>query len=84
MVGPWAQRAYEEKRRKGEMPQPPIPEGMNCDLDRAPSPRLRRAGAAVASEPAPKPSDLIIGTIALAPAALLAAKKMRDDLKKSA
>ncbi len=74
VVGPRAQRAYEEKRRKGEMPQPPISEGMNCDLDRS----------SAAETPAAKPSDLIIGTIALVPAAVLAAKKMRDDLKKPA
>ena len=72
VVGPRAQRLYEEKRAKGELPIPPIPEGVNCDIDRAP-----------AARPAPRPSDLIISTIALAPAALMAAKKLRD-LKKSA
>jgi len=74
VIGPRAQRAYEQKRAKGEMPVPPIPEGMNCDIERAP---------AAATLPA-KPSDWILATLALAPAALLAAKKMRDDLKKSA
>jgi membrane protein len=74
IVGPRAERIYEEKRAKGEIPIKPIPEGVNCDIDRAP-----------ATEPAqPKPSDLIIGTIALAPAAFVAAKKVRDELKKSA
>jgi membrane protein len=74
IVGARAQRIYEEKRAKGEIPVKPLPEGINCDIDRAP-----------ASEPAqPKPSDLIIGTIALAPAAFLAAKKVREELKKSA
>ena len=37
VIGPRAQRLYEEKRAKGEMPIPPIPEGMNCDIDRAPA-----------------------------------------------
>jgi len=74
VIGPRAQRAYEEKRAKGEMPVPPIPEGMNCDIERAP---------AAATLPA-KPSDWILATLALAPAALLAAKKMRGDFKKSA
>ena len=74
VVGPRAQRLYEEKRAKGEMPVPAMPEGVNCDIDHAPA----------AVPPQPKPSDLIIGTIALAPAALLAARKLRDDLKKSA
>ena len=71
VVGTRAQRLYEEKRAKGEIPIKPMPEGVNCDIDRAPEPP-----AAV------KPSDLLIGTIALAPAALLAAKKVRDELKK--
>jgi len=74
VVGPRAQRIYEEKRAKGELPIKPMAEGINCDIDRAP-----------AAEPAAaKPSDLIIGTIALAPAAILAAKKVRDELKESA
>jgi membrane protein len=74
IVGARAQRLYEEKRAKGEMPVPAIPEGLNCDIDRAP-----------AEAPLPaKPSDLIIGTMALAPAAVVAAKKMRDGMKKPA
>jgi membrane protein len=74
VVGARAQRAYEEKRATGEMPVRPIPAAVNCDIDR---------GAAPTVEPA-KPSDLLIGTIALAPAALFAVKKVRDELKKSA
>jgi membrane protein len=70
VVGTRAQRIYEEKRANGEMPVRPIPEGMNCDIDRAPA----------AKQPAPKPSDLLIGTIALAPAALLAARKLREEI----
>jgi membrane protein len=71
VVGPRAERIYEEKRAKGEIPIKPIPEPVNCDLDRA---------AEVEAAP-PKPSDLIIGTIVLAPAAFVAAKKVRDELK---
>ena len=78
VVGPRAQRLYEEKRAKGEPPVTAIPEGVNCDVDAAPP--LPHAQ--------PKPSDLIIGAIALAPAAVVAAKKVRDavqaDLKKPA
>jgi membrane protein len=74
VVGARAQRVYEEKRAKGEMPIRPIPQEVNCDIDRA----------AVAATPPATPSDLIIGTIALAPAAVLAAMKVRDELKKSA
>ena len=75
VVGARAQRLYEEKRAKGEIPVKPMPATVNCDLDRAPAPEHHE----------PKPSDLLIGTIALAPAALLAAKKVRDEMmKKSA
>jgi membrane protein len=74
VVGPRAQRLYEEKRARGEIPVKPLAEGVNCDIDRAPS---------VEQEPV-RASDLIIGTIALAPAAILAAKKVRDEMKKSA
>jgi membrane protein len=74
IVGPRAARLYEEKRAKGEIPIKPIPDAINCDIDRSP----------VAEHAAPKPSDLIIGAAALAPAAILAAKKIRDGMKKSA
>jgi membrane protein len=74
VVGPRAQRIYEEKRAKGEMPVKPLPATVNCDIDRAPA----------VERPEPKASDLLIGTIALAPAAILAAKKVRDEMKKSA
>jgi membrane protein len=74
VVGARAQRVYEEKRAKGEVPIKPIPEGMNCDLDRAAAPEPQRV----------KPSDLIIGAAALAPAAIVAAKKAREEMKKSA
>ena len=74
IVGARAQRIYEEKRAKGEIPVKPLPDTVNCDIDRAPTADRRE----------PSTSDLIIGTIALAPAALLAAKKVRDEMKKSA
>ena len=71
IVGARAQRIYEEKRASGEIPIRPMPEGVNCDIDRKP-----------AVEPAPaKTSDLIIGAIVLAPAAFVAAKKVRDEVK---
>jgi membrane protein len=73
VVGVRAQRLYEEKRAKGEIPVKPFPEGVNCDLDRAP-----------ARHPAAKPSELLIGTLALLPVAFGAAKavkKATDELK---
>ena len=72
VIGPRAQRTYEEKRARGELPIKPLAEGVNCDIDRRPS----------VQQPPVRPSDLIIGTIALAPAAVLAAKKVRDEVKK--
>jgi membrane protein len=74
VVGQRAQRLYEEKKARGEIPIRPFPDNINCDLDRAP----------VTGRPASKPSDLMIGTLALVPAALVAAKKLRDELKRSA
>jgi membrane protein len=74
VVGARAQRIYEEKRAKGELVIRPIPEGVNCDIDRPPAPE----------HAAPKPSDLIIGAAALAPVAVIAAKKIKEELKKSA
>ncbi|HEY2432695.1 MAG TPA: YihY/virulence factor BrkB family protein [Vicinamibacterales bacterium] len=71
VVGPRAQRLYSEKRAKGEIPVPPIPDGMNCDLDHAPR----------AARPRQAPSDLIIGTIALGSAVLLAANRLRKGLR---
>jgi membrane protein len=74
VVGARAQRLYEEKKARGELPVKAMPADLNCDIDRAPAP----------AQPAPKPSDLIIGALALTPAAVLAAKKVRDEMKKSA
>ena len=70
-IGPRAQRLYEEKRAKGEIPVKPLPDDVNCDIDRPAS----------VEQPPVKPSDLLIGAIALAPAAVLAAKKVRDELQ---
>jgi membrane protein len=66
-IGTAAQRAYEERRAKGHTDVPPFPEGVNCDLDRQ-KPRPQPV----------KPSDLLIGTAALLPAAL----KIGRDVKK--
>jgi membrane protein len=71
-IGPRAQRLYEEKRAKGEVPIKPMPEGVNCDVDRARG----------VETPKTKPSDLLIGTIALLPVALAAGKHIRDEMKR--
>ena len=58
-IGPAAQRAYEERRAKGYTDVPPFPDEVNCDLD------MRKPGPQGV-----KPSDLLIGTAALLPAAI--------------
>jgi membrane protein len=74
VVGPRAQRLYEEKKARGEVPIVAFADDVNCDLDRTAAPGRH----------APKPSDLIIGALALVPAAVVAARKVRDEIKKSA
>jgi membrane protein len=74
VIGARAQRIYEEKRAKGEIPIKPMPQAVNCDIDRP----------AAVEHPEPKPSELLIGTIALIPTAVVAAKKIRDEMKKTA
>jgi membrane protein len=73
-IGPRAQRIYEEKRARGEIPIKPIPETVNCDIDRSPA----------VAHPEAKPSELLISTIALIPTAVVVAKKIREEMKKSA
>jgi membrane protein len=77
VVGARAQRVYEEKRAKGEIPIKPIPEEVNCAIDRPRAPQTE-------PEDMSKPSDLILGAIALTAAAVVAGKKIRDEMKKSA
>jgi membrane protein len=69
-IGARAERMYEEKRARGEIPIKPMPDGINCDVDRA----------AAADRPEPKTSDIIIGTIALLPAAVVVGKKVKDEI----
>ena len=67
-IGVAAQRAYEERRARGEVDVPPFPANVNCDLDR-PTPRPEKL----------RPSDLLIGAAVLLPAAL----KIGRDVKKN-
>jgi membrane protein len=73
VVGPRAQRVYEEKRASGEIPIKPLPEGVNCDIDRPRRAHPERQHLA-------KPSDLLIGAMVLVPVALAAGRKVRDGL----
>ena len=67
-IGPAAQRAYEERRARGEFDPPPFPDDCNCDLDR-PQPKPEKVRA----------SDLLIGTAMLLPAALKIGREMRKE-----
>ena len=67
-IGPAAERAYRERRARGELTAPPFPEGVNCDLDKP----QHHAEAGF------RPSDLLIGAAALLPAAL----KIGRDVKR--
>jgi len=71
-IGAMAERAYEEKRRKGEIQPRAFPEGVNCDLEHGPAPQAHHAGL--------RPSEAIIGAALLLPAALKAAKTVKDTL----
>ncbi len=73
VIGPRAQRLYEEKQAKGELPLKPIKDDVNCDLD----------GPQAPIRPVARPSDLLIGALALAPAALIAAKKVKKEIAES-
>jgi membrane protein len=67
-IGPVAARDYEERRARGEVAVPPFADGVNCDVE--PMPQRDHHGL--------RPSDLIIGTAILAPAALSMAKGLRE------
>jgi hypothetical protein len=72
-IGPLAQRHYEERRAKGEIPIEPFPEGVNCDIE---------SGRASHEDRRVRPSDLLIGTAVLLPAAIkvgLEVKKQLED-----
>jgi membrane protein len=45
-IGAVAEREYEEKKAKGELPDRAFPEGVNCDLDRRPTRRTPKDGRA--------------------------------------
>lgn len=70
-IGPAAQREYEERRERGEIPARPFPEGVNCDIDK-PVPQAEQHRRLRAS-------DVLIGTAALLPVAV----KIRRAVKKT-
>ena len=69
-IGVAAQRAYEERRARGEMPAAPFPDNVNCDLDR-PAPPVKNGLRA---------SDVLIGTAALLPAAVKIGRQVKKKV----
>jgi membrane protein len=69
-LGAVAERDYEERVAKGEIPSHPFPEGVNCDIEPQPTTRDEHGPL--------RPSEALIGAAILLPAALTIAKKARD------
>ncbi len=72
-IGAAAQRDYQERQARGEIPVTPFPDDVNCDVDRETLRDGRRLRA----------SDLIIGAAILAPAAVTMAKGIREMVTES-
>ena len=75
-IGIAAMREYEERRQRGEMPETVFANDENCDLDRAAAP--------AAHDHRLRPSDLIIGTAALLPAAVKVAREVKKKVDERA
>jgi membrane protein len=73
-IGAAAQRDYEERRARGDMPAEPFPDGINCDVDRESETTAKNHGL--------RPSDLLIGTAALLPAAVQIGRQVTRQVKK--
>jgi membrane protein len=73
-IGALAEEEYEARKGAGDSPVRPFREGENCDLDAKPR----------TSEPRVRPSDLLIGTVALLPAALKIGRNARKRLGEAA
>lgn len=71
-LGPAAERAYAERKTRGEVLVPPFAGDANCDVEPTPSPAKARDGL--------RPSDLLIGAVLLAPAAVKIAKEVRESV----
>lgn len=69
-VGVLAERDYEERRAKGEIPVRPFSEGVNCDIE---------AGTRL-EDRSVRASDLLIGAAALLPAALTIGREVKKQI----
>jgi membrane protein len=68
-IGVVAERDYEERKARGELDAKPFPDELNCDIDRPPAEEPSRGI---------KASTLLLGTVALLPAAV----KLGLDVKR--
>ena len=73
-IGAAAQREYEERKARGEGPVQPFPDGLTCDVDR-PAPQPAREPSRTV-----RPSDLLIGTAALLPAAVKIGREVKKRI----
>jgi len=74
-IGAAAERAYEERKARGEDPVPPLPDTVNCDIDRKTVPEAARYRNGF------RASDLIIGAAALLPAAVKIGRGVKKKLE---
>jgi membrane protein len=72
-IGAMAERFYEGKKAKGEIPVRAFPDGVNCDLDRRPA----------AEEHALRASDLLLGAAALLPAAIKVGRDVKKQIERA-
>ena len=75
-IGPAAERAYEERKRKGQPAVRQMPDDVNCDLERGVVVREQDAGL--------RPSEVILGAAVLLPAALKVAKGVKETVASDA
>ncbi len=71
-LGPAAQRAYEERKANADVVVPAFDDDVNCDVEPKPGRAKTRDGL--------RPSDLLLGAVLLAPAALKIAKEVRGTV----
>ena len=69
-IGVLAEQAFEQKMASGELRTTPFPDDVNCDVE----PRAASEGSGL------RPSELLIGTAALLPAAIKVAKTVKNRM----
>jgi membrane protein len=75
-IGPAAERAYAKRKARGEVLVPPFADDANCDVEPKRPPSKTREGL--------RPSDLLLGALMLAPAAVKMVKEVRESVNGAA